>query len=379
MKKWLLIALVLAVFLSSFSVSPSYGAATPKDLKPCVFGHDPMDQGRQLKEGEKFFALLEKTPIWSRGGKSRGECMGQPGQSLAAKLMPDSDIVGKRKWQATWVYDCGNDIENPAGYEIYFYDNEPKTEMPPKPAPQLVCGEGTHQEGAVCVPDKVVAPPSPPAQAPQVKLRANPLVIYRGQQATLDWDSRYADKLYFKDGGSANEMGSAVTVPNATTTYVLVASGPGGENSASVTVTVLDPTCQMKKSGWGSIIGGLIGGGLGILSRNPYIALAAGTGGALIGGYIDGGCITPSDATTGIATGGAAMSATHIIYHPKTPGPQGPAGKDGVPGAKGDPGQSVTGPQGPPGPPGPPGTVIFPSPSPVVPPVPVGPAVGPGI
>lgn len=113
-------------------------------------------------------------------------------------------------------------------------------------------------------------------------------------------------------------------------------------------------SCRERKTGWGSVIGGLVGAAAGILTKNPWWALGGGTAGGIIGGYIDGGCIEPSDVTTGMAFGGTGMSATHILHHPKTPGPQGPQGpqgQQGQPGPQGPPGQPVVNPQQPPVPP----------------------------
>src|SRR5208283_1509911 len=81
------------------------------------------------------------------------------------------------------------------------------------------------------------APPSPPT-APTATLAANPAVIQQGQSTTLTWQTSNARQITIADLGTLPPSGSRSVVPDASTTYTLVAQGPGGTKDASVRVTV---------------------------------------------------------------------------------------------------------------------------------------------
>jgi peptidoglycan-associated lipoprotein len=86
---------------------------------------------------------------------------------------------------------------------------------------------------------KVTPPPPPPvAPAPTVTLAANPSVIQQGQPSTLTWDSRNATEITLAGVGTLPPSGSRSVTPNSSTTYTLVAKGPGGTNDTSARVTV---------------------------------------------------------------------------------------------------------------------------------------------
>ena len=86
-------------------------------------------------------------------------------------------------------------------------------------------------------------PPPPPApSAPTATLRATPSVIERGQSTTLSWNSTNATELQLAPGpGSVGPQGSTSVTPDRSTTYTLVATGPGGKAEASARVTVNAP------------------------------------------------------------------------------------------------------------------------------------------
>ncbi|MDA2913012.1 peptidoglycan-associated lipoprotein Pal [Acidobacteriia bacterium AH_259_A11_L15] len=86
-------------------------------------------------------------------------------------------------------------------------------------------------------------PPPPPAPAaPTVTLRAVPSVIERGQSTTLSWNSTNATELRIEPRvGSVGPQGSTSAQPQRSTTYTVVAEGPGGRAEASTRVTVNVP------------------------------------------------------------------------------------------------------------------------------------------
>ncbi len=81
------------------------------------------------------------------------------------------------------------------------------------------------------------AVPPPPA-APTATLAANPAVIQQGQQTTLTWQTQNANTITIEGLGTLSASGSRVVTPSSSTTYNLVAKGPGGTSDASTRVTV---------------------------------------------------------------------------------------------------------------------------------------------
>lgn len=73
---------------------------------------------------------------------------------------------------------------------------------------------------------------------PSVTLTAIPTTITNGQYANLFWTSANATNLTWVGFGPVSLSGNAGVWPSMTTTYSVVATGPGGTNSASATVTV---------------------------------------------------------------------------------------------------------------------------------------------
>lgn len=77
---------------------------------------------------------------------------------------------------------------------------------------------------------------------PEVFLEADPVDVARGGSTTLSWSCTGADEVWLEPmGWSVDAAGRYTLVPPATTTYTIVARGPGGTSSASVTVTVHMP------------------------------------------------------------------------------------------------------------------------------------------
>lgn len=95
---------------------------------------------------------------------------------------------------------------------------------------------------------KVVPPsPPPPLAAPTATLAANPSVINQGQSSELTWKTNHADTVSIEGVGVVPSSGSRSVTPADSTTYTLVAKGPGGSEEATVRVTV-NPVIAKKMS-----------------------------------------------------------------------------------------------------------------------------------
>jgi peptidoglycan-associated lipoprotein len=92
-------------------------------------------------------------------------------------------------------------------------------------------------------------PPPPPTAPPSIaapsarpvisSFTAEPSSIDRGQSSTLRWSISGATDMNIDQGvGAVQSQGSRQVFPNNSTTYTLTASGPGGTDSRSATVTV---------------------------------------------------------------------------------------------------------------------------------------------
>ncbi len=84
--------------------------------------------------------------------------------------------------------------------------------------------------------------PPPPARPAINNFSAEPSTIERGQSSTLSWSISNATDMSIDRGiGAVQSQGQRQVFPNATTTYTLSVSGPGGMDTRSVTVTVGTP------------------------------------------------------------------------------------------------------------------------------------------
>lgn len=96
---------------------------------------------------------------------------------------------------------------------------------------------------------KVTPPPPPPLAAPTATLAANPEVIHAGQPAILTWQTQNATDVTMEGFGPVNPAGTHTVSPSSSTTYTLVAKGPGGSKEASARVTVSVAASQATPSG----------------------------------------------------------------------------------------------------------------------------------
>ena len=86
-------------------------------------------------------------------------------------------------------------------------------------------------------------PPPPSISKPVINsFTAEPSRIERGQSSTLRWSISNATDMTIDQGiGAVQSQGQRSVSPSNTTTYTLVANGPGGSDTRSVTVTISTP------------------------------------------------------------------------------------------------------------------------------------------
>jgi len=87
-----------------------------------------------------------------------------------------------------------------------------------------------------------VTPPTPPAPPqPTVTLSVSPSEINQGQSAKLTWEAQNATEVTLESIGNVEANGSKDVNPSQSTTYRIVAKGPGGSSDASARLTVSAP------------------------------------------------------------------------------------------------------------------------------------------
>ncbi len=94
---------------------------------------------------------------------------------------------------------------------------------------------------------KAVPPTSPPPPTPTASLSASPGDIQQGQSTQLSWNTSNATNVTISGLGTVSASGSRTVAPQDSTTYELVAKGPGGSADASARVTV-NPKAAMQSS-----------------------------------------------------------------------------------------------------------------------------------
>ena len=88
-------------------------------------------------------------------------------------------------------------------------------------------------------------PPAPPLPAPTATLAANPSDIELGQPAELTWKTTNASSISIEQLGTLPASGSRSVNPSSSTTYTLVAKGPGGVQEATTRVRVNSGTAKL--------------------------------------------------------------------------------------------------------------------------------------
>ncbi len=83
----------------------------------------------------------------------------------------------------------------------------------------------------------------PPAGTPVIaEFSIEPSTIERGQSAVLRWNVTGSNNVAISNGlGTVPPTGTQRITPQQTTSYILTASGPGGDASRTATVTVTGP------------------------------------------------------------------------------------------------------------------------------------------
>ena len=84
-------------------------------------------------------------------------------------------------------------------------------------------------------------PPPPPPPAPTASISANPATVNAGQSTHLTWQTDNATDVSIDGIGAVQASGSQTVTPTDSTTYHLVAKGPGGTQEATTRVTVNRP------------------------------------------------------------------------------------------------------------------------------------------
>src|SRR3954469_20762580 len=87
---------------------------------------------------------------------------------------------------------------------------------------------------------KVQAPPPPPP-APTANITATPNTIEKGGTVTLSWRTDNATDVSIDGLGKVELIGTKDVQPSESTSYRLVAKGPGGTQDATARVTVTTP------------------------------------------------------------------------------------------------------------------------------------------
>jgi len=100
--------------------------------------------------------------------------------------------------------------------------------------------------GKKTVISNVPAPPTP--SAPTASLDASPSTVAAGHATVVSWQTQNATEIRIEPLGTVEANGSKELVPTESTTYRLIAKGPGGVQGRSVRVTVLPVAADQPKS-----------------------------------------------------------------------------------------------------------------------------------
>jgi peptidoglycan-associated lipoprotein len=90
-------------------------------------------------------------------------------------------------------------------------------------------------------PAPMTAPPVASAPAPTAQITATPTVVSAGDQVVLSWRTSDATTISIDGIGDVPTSGVRTVTPTSSTSYHLVAAGPGGTADATARVTVNAP------------------------------------------------------------------------------------------------------------------------------------------
>lgn len=83
--------------------------------------------------------------------------------------------------------------------------------------------------------------PPPASPSPTASLSVEPSAVEKGQSVQLTWQTENATQVEIEGIGAVQPAGSQAVMPANSTTYRLVAKGPGGQQDATARVTVSEP------------------------------------------------------------------------------------------------------------------------------------------
>ena len=101
---------------------------------------------------------------------------------------------------------------------------------------------------SACAKKQVAAktPPPPPPAQPTATMSVSRAEITKGDSTVLSWSTSNASAVNIDGLGTVAATGSRTLSPSDSTTYNLVAKGPGGEANASARVTVNMPVAKAE-------------------------------------------------------------------------------------------------------------------------------------
>ena len=101
---------------------------------------------------------------------------------------------------------------------------------------------------AVPPPSTETAPPTAALPSPAAQITATPAVISSGDQVVLSWRTADATSVSIDGIGDVPTSGVKTVTPTESTSYHLVARGPGGSADATASVTVNAPPAVVVPS-----------------------------------------------------------------------------------------------------------------------------------
>lgn len=91
-----------------------------------------------------------------------------------------------------------------------------------------------------------VAPPPPPP-SPTASISANPSTVEKGGSTQVTWRTENANDVSIEGLGAVEPNGSKTVTPAQSTSYRLLAKGPGGQQDAVARVTVSEPVAPVAE------------------------------------------------------------------------------------------------------------------------------------
>jgi peptidoglycan-associated lipoprotein len=96
--------------------------------------------------------------------------------------------------------------------------------------------------------DVAKVPPPPPPSAPVASIEVNPATVQLGQSAVVSWKTENATEVQIQPLGQVEAAGSKSVTPTESTTYKILARGPGGTQEMVARVTVASASATVAGS-----------------------------------------------------------------------------------------------------------------------------------